>query len=50
MRYFEDDSHKIPDYIRNMPPEELKKKIAECDEQLKRERIIRERARTAVNA
>jgi hypothetical protein len=51
MRYFEDDSHKIPDYIKNMPPEKLKKLIAKYDEQLRQERLVRERARGAtVNA
>ncbi|MDR0946214.1 MAG: hypothetical protein LBM87_00505 [Ruminococcus sp.] len=36
MTWFEDDSHQIPDYIKNMPRDELKKRIAEYDEQMRR--------------
>jgi hypothetical protein len=42
-----DDSHQIPDYIRNMPREERKKKIAEYDEQLRKERSIRQQVKRA---
>jgi hypothetical protein len=45
MRYFEDDSHKIPDEIRNLSREELKKRVAECDEILRKERELRRQAK-----
>jgi hypothetical protein len=38
MTWFEDDSHKIPEYIKNMPREEVERKAAECTEQLRKER------------
>jgi hypothetical protein len=38
MTWFEDDSHTIPESIRNMPKEEVERKAAEIAEQLRRER------------
>jgi hypothetical protein len=38
MTWFEDDSHKIPECIRNMPREEVERKAAECAEQLRKDR------------
>ncbi|MDR0944299.1 MAG: hypothetical protein LBM41_07195 [Ruminococcus sp.] len=38
MTWFEDDSHEIPESIRNMPKEEVERKSAELLDQLRRER------------
>jgi hypothetical protein len=40
-----DDSHEISDYIRNMPREERKKKIAEYEKEQIKEREIRLKAK-----
>jgi hypothetical protein len=37
MTWFEDDSHKIPDSIKKMPPDEVEKIAAAYEEQLRRE-------------
>jgi hypothetical protein len=41
MTWFEDDSHKIPESIRNMPKEEVERKAAEFEEQLRKERNVK---------
>jgi hypothetical protein len=41
MTWFEDDSHTIPDYIKNMPREELDRRIEEYEEELRKERARR---------
>jgi hypothetical protein len=41
MRYFEDDSHTIPDYIRKMPLEQLRKEIARLEEKERKKRALR---------
>jgi hypothetical protein len=38
MTWFEDDSHEIPESIRNMTKEEVERKAAELADQLRRER------------
>jgi hypothetical protein len=45
MNVIVDDSHVIPDYIRNMPREERKQRIAEYAEQLRKERAIRQQSK-----
>jgi DNA-directed RNA polymerase alpha subunit len=47
MKYYEDDSHKIPEYIRNMSPEEVEQKAAEYAEELRKEKQKRLKNRLA---
>jgi hypothetical protein len=47
MTWFEDDSRKISDEMLKMPREERLKIIAEYEEQMKKERAIRLKAKPA---
>jgi hypothetical protein len=49
MTWFEDDSHTIPEELLKLSHEELKKKVAECDEVLRKERDDRHNANPSVH-
>jgi hypothetical protein len=50
MKYFEDDSYTIPDYIKKMSHEEKVKKVAELEAQARKERDIIRAARKKASA
>jgi hypothetical protein len=45
--WFEDDSREVPEYIKNMPTEELDRHIAEFEEELRKEKARRNKAKLA---
>jgi hypothetical protein len=47
MNWFEDDSHTIPDYIKNMSQDELKHYIEILEEKARIERKVKQQAHTA---
>jgi hypothetical protein len=47
MKWFEDDSHQIPDYIKNMPPEEVERIATEYEEQFFKESALRRKNQKA---
>jgi hypothetical protein len=47
MRYVIDDTNVIPDYIRNMPREQLRAEIRAYEEEAKREKQLRLQAQQA---
>ncbi|MDR0903004.1 MAG: hypothetical protein LBM59_00010 [Ruminococcus sp.] len=48
MKYFEDDSHTIPDYIKKMPPEEVERLADKYMKQFHGESTLKHKKQKAI--